>query len=153
MTPRLLVALLAVACLAAAHAQMPTWPVVVDDSSFGLAKGSVFDTATPKSYSFEGPGAGRLIAPPPATPTMIPHAIETYLPIAVDRNECMSCHVRPAGTGAKAAKGAPRATPASHFVQKDGKLVLSGAQYTCTACHAPQAGVAPLVGNSASPLR
>lgn len=142
-----------VACATAAGAQAPAKPVAIDDGAFGLAKGSVFDTATPKAFSFEGAGAGKLIAPPPATPVMIPHPIDAYLPLTLDRNACLDCHVRPTDAGKKPAKGQPRALSATHYVQKDGKQVLSGAQYNCTSCHAPQAGVAPLVGNAASPTR
>jgi hypothetical protein len=151
MTLRLLVAAFALACTTVAPAQAPARPTPVDDSAFGLAKGSVFDVATPKPFSFDVPG--KLIPPPVATPTMIPHAIDAYLPLAIDRNACLGCHDKPAEIGRKTARGAAAPAPASHYVQKDGKRVLSGAQFNCTACHAPQADVPPLVGNAASPVR
>jgi hypothetical protein len=151
MTPRLLLAALLVASAPVLHAQVPAKPV--DDGEFGLAKGSVFDTSTPKPYGFEGPGAGKVIPPPPGTPTMIPHAIDQYLPLQLDRNACLGCHDRPADIGRKVAKGAAHPAPGTHYATRDGKATLNGAMFNCTSCHAPQAGVAPLVGNAASPTR
>lgn len=148
----LLAAAFVVAFASVASAQAPAKPKAIDDSQFGLGKGSVFDTPTPKPFTFEGPGAGKVIAPPPATPVMIPHPIESYLPLTIDKNACIGCHDASPASGRKMTKGAPRPTPPSHYVQKDGKSVLSGAQFNCTSCHAPQAGVAPLVTNSASKL-
>lgn len=150
---RLLAATILVACASGTLAQSPAKPVTIDDSAFGLAKGSVFDTSAPKAFTFEGAGAGKVIAPPPGMPTMIPHPVDAYLPIAFDRNACLGCHDRPGDIGKKVAKGSARPTPASHYTTRDGKTVLNGAQYNCTSCHAPQAGVAPLVGNTASPTR
>jgi hypothetical protein len=128
-------------------------PAPIEDTAFGLAKGSVFDTATPKPFSFEGEGAGKIIPPPPGMPVMIPHAIDAYLPLTLDRNACIGCHDRPGDVGKKLAKGTARPAPANHYVLKDGKRALSGAQYNCTACHAPQAGVDALVKNASSPTK
>jgi|OpeIllAssembly_1097287.scaffolds.fasta_scaffold535476_2 cytochrome c-type protein NapB len=136
---------------AGASAQGRSGPV--EDTAFGLGKGSVFDTPTPKPFAFEGEGAGKIIPPPPGMPVMIPHPIEAYLPLTIDRNACLGCHDRPSDVGKKLAKGAARPAPSNHYVLKDGKRVLSGAQYNCTSCHAPQAGVDALVGNPSSPTR
>jgi nitrate reductase cytochrome c-type subunit len=38
--------------------------------------------------------------------------------------------------------------PESHYNPMEGKLVRSNARHFCTQCHAPQAEVAELVGNS-----
>jgi len=128
-------------------------PAPIEDTAFGLGKGSVFDTVTPKPFSFEGEGAGKIIPPPPGMPVMIPHPIDAYLPLTLDRNACTGCHDRPGDVGKKLAKGTARPAPASHYVLKDGKRALSGAQYNCTACHAPQAGVDALVKNASSPTK
>jgi cytochrome c-type protein NapB len=86
-------------------------------------------------------------------PPMISHPIDGYLPLAIDKNACLGCHDKPGAIGRKVAKGTAQPMPAGHYVQKDGKRVLSGAQYNCTSCHAPQAGVDALVKNPASPTR
>jgi cytochrome c-type protein NapB len=125
----------------------------IEDTAFGLGKGSVFDTPTPKPYTFEGEGAAKVIPPPPGMPVMIPHPIEAYLPLTIDRNACLGCHDRPSDVGKKLAKGAAAPAPANHYVLKQGKRVLSGAQYNCTSCHAPQAGVDALVKNASSPTK
>jgi cytochrome c-type protein NapB len=134
-----------------ASAQGTTAPI--DDAAFGLDKGSVFDTATPKPFAFEGEGAGKIIPPPPGMPVMIPHPIEPYLPLTIGKNACLGCHDRPTDLGKKLAKGGAKPAPVNHYVLKDGKRVLSGAQFNCTSCHAPQAAVAPLVDNASSPTR
>jgi nitrate reductase cytochrome c-type subunit len=38
-------------------------------------------------------------------------------------------------------------TPASHYTKRGAETTLAGANYVCTGCHAPQAGVRPLVDN------
>lgn len=146
MTSRLLLAVVVAACASLAAAQAPAKPAAIDDAAFGLGKGSVFDTATPKPFTLDG--SGKRIAPPPATPPMIPHAIDAYVPLTVERNACLGCHDRPADIGRKVAAGAGRPAPATHYVLRDGKRVLSGAQYLCTGCHAPQAAVEPLIGTA-----
>jgi nitrate reductase (cytochrome), electron transfer subunit len=122
----------------------------IDDSQLGLSKSSVFDTATPAPFAFEGPGAGQSVAPLAGSgmPPMISHPVDGYLPITAKANSCLGCHDRPQEIGKPLAKGQPAAAPASHYAKgADGKLLLSGASYNCIACHAPQAGVKPLVDN------
>lgn len=123
----------------------------IDDSQLGLSKSSVFDTAAPAPFAFEGPGAGQAAAPLPGSgmPPMISHPVGDYLPITARSNGCLGCHDRPQEIGKPVAKGQPAAAPASHYAKgADGKLLLSGASYNCIACHAPQAGVKPLVDNT-----
>jgi nitrate reductase cytochrome c-type subunit len=151
MKPHVLVVVAFAAMSAGALAQRTTAPI--EDTAFGLGKGSVFDTVAPKPYTFEGKGAGKLIAPPPGMPVMIPHPIDPYLPLTIEKNACLGCHDRPGDLNKKLAKGAARPAPANHYVLKEGKRVLSGAQYNCTSCHAPQAGVDALVKNAASPTK
>jgi cytochrome c-type protein NapB len=51
--------------------------------------------------------------------------------------------------GKKKVKGIATPIPESHYVKaEDGKLARSGARYNCTQCHAPQAEVSDLVGNT-----
>ena len=123
----------------------------IEDSQLGLSKSSVFDTVTPAPFAFEGPGAGQATAPLAGSgmPPMISHPVDDYLPITARSNGCLGCHDRPQEIGKPPAKGQPAAAPASHYAKgADGKLLLSGASYNCIACHAPQAGVKPLVDNT-----
>jgi cytochrome c-type protein NapB len=122
----------------------------IDDSQLGLSKSSVFDAATPAPFGFEGPGAGQSVAPLAGSgmPPMISHPVDGYLPITAKANGCLGCHDRPQESGKPVAKGQPAAAPVSHYAKgADGKLLLSGVSYNCIACHAPQAGVKPLVDN------
>lgn len=115
----------------------------IDDRDFGLAKGSVFDAATPSSYAL---GAGAPAARPLATPPVIPHAVDDPPPISASANACTDCHGRPA-TGAKVAKGEAVPAPADHRAGGAAGGVVSGAFWNCTSCHAAQAPVPALVGN------
>jgi nitrate reductase cytochrome c-type subunit len=123
----------------------------VSDTEFSLHKGNVFEPTTPATFDFDSGGAGKaLIAPLTGSgmPPMISHAIAEYLPITASANVCLTCHDRPAEWGRSVAKGQGAPAPASHYSKgPQGKAVVAGAQYNCVACHAPQAGVAPLVGN------
>lgn len=122
----------------------------IDDSQIGLSKSSVFATAAPVPFSFEGPGAGQTVAPLAGSgmPPMISHPIDGYLPITGTANACLGCHDRPQEVGKAPAKGQPVSAPASHYAKgADGRLAISGSSYNCIACHAPQSGVKPLVDN------
>ena len=139
--------LLAAATVAALSACASTG---IDDSQLGLRKSSVFEVVTPAPFGFEGQGAGQTIAPLAGSgmPPMISHAVDGYLPITTKSNGCLGCHDQPQAIGKAVAKGQPNAAPASHYTKgADGKLALAGASYNCIACHAPQAGVKPLIGN------
>jgi nitrate reductase cytochrome c-type subunit len=145
-TPRVLAAVAALAAVVAGCATL-----AIDDTQLGLRKSSVFEVVTPTPFGFEGPGAGQTIAPLAGSgmPPMISHAVENYLPITAKANGCLACHDRPQATGKTLAKGQPTAAPASHYGKGgDGKPVLSGANYNCMSCHAPQASVKPLVDNA-----
>lgn len=117
----------------------------IADTDFGLAKGSVFDVATPQPFGFDA--AAPRIAPPSGMPPMVPHAIEAYLPLTPSTNACLGCHGTPERIGQRQ-PGTASATPASHYrTAGDKGYVLDGARYNCTACHAPQANVPALVNN------
>ncbi len=124
----------------------------IEDEDMGLSKTSVFDTPTPKPFSY-----GNLSEALPVSftgaPPQIPHAIDNYLPLTASRNQCMACHDQPDMIGHKA-KGLPTPMPKSHYTdlrrspEKPGKQV-SGTRFVCTQCHVPQADVTPLVENTA----
>ena len=121
----------------------------ISDRDFGLAKGSVFETATTAPFSFDDEQAGRTVAPPPGSgqPPMISHAIDEYLPLTLAKNECRDCHDKPDAIGKPVARNKAQPAPASHYVKTTAGLALAGSQFNCTSCHAPQAGAAPLVVN------
>jgi cytochrome c-type protein NapB len=120
----------------------------LSDTDFSLHKGSVFEPMNPAGFDFETGTAGQALIPPPpesGMPPMISHPVASYLPITATSNGCLACHDK---GGQPSSKGQAAAMPASHYAKAPGgKLIVSGAQYNCTACHAPQAGVRPLVNN------
>lgn len=137
--------------LAALLAALVGCATTVSDADFSLLKGNVFEPTTPAVFDFGGGGAGKGLIEPLAgsgMPPMISHPVADYLPITATANNCLSCHDRPGDWGKAAAKGQGSAAPASHYTKSAaGKPVIAGAQYNCLACHAPQAGVTPLVDN------
>ena len=118
----------------------------VADSDIGLAKGSVFDVATPQPFAADGTGVTGAAKGAYGAPPLVPHAVDDFLPITADKNACIACHDRP---GAKKAKGEGTPMPALHYVRADGKPRLSGDYYGCSLCHAPAANVRDLVVNKA----
>ncbi len=61
-------------------------------------------------------------------PGVIPHPIESYLPITAERNSCLMCHKNAASESRKSGE-----IPLTHL--KDGKV--AGERWNCTLCHAP----------------
>ena len=80
----------------------------------------------------------------PEQPPVIPHSIEGYQ-LSVDANRCLSCHKREFTQGS----GAPMIS-VTHYMTREGQMIadVSPRRYFCTACHVPQADVAPLVDNT-----
>ena len=70
-------------------------------------------------------------------PGVIPHAVDAYLPITIDRNACLRCH-RETKPGEARVKGG---IPASHYAAP-GRL--SGERFECMVCHATGSNAAPL---------
>lgn len=136
---------------------------IISEESLGLRKTDIYSEANTTSdktqYSTEYAGSGYKIqrafqdAPP-----MIPHDTEGMLPITIDNNQCVGCHMP-----AVAQSMGATALPASHFKNfrpthnYDGKIFtksidnmnnevsiksngeqLVGARFNCTQCHAPQ---------------
>jgi len=82
-------------------------------------------------------------------PPVIPHNVDDLLPITIDENACLECHLPE-----EAADMGATSVPASHFydIRRDTQLEdLAGANYHCTQCHAPQANLTDLVENTFSP--
>ena len=126
--------------------------VVLVDDQMGLSQTSVFDDPSPPAFDYPAtdPSASQTL--PRAwdgAPPQIPHNIDDFVPISADSNSCVRCHDKPALMGKKKIKGIPTPMPASHYVKADdGKLSRAGARYVCTQCHAPQADVGDLIGNT-----
>jgi nitrate reductase (cytochrome), electron transfer subunit len=117
-------------------------PAAVDDNQFSLNKGSVFEAATPAPFEFQDGAKTTRPLDGSGMPVMISHTIDDDLPITAEKNGCIRCHT-PTG---KKVRGAP-AVPPSHVARGDTPTV-SGKRWNCTACHAPQADVKPLVDNT-----
>ena len=79
----------------------------------------------------------------PEQPPVIPHSIEGYQ-VTLNANRCMSCHQREFVEGS----GAPMIS-ITHYMDRAGQMLagVSPRRYFCTACHVPQADVAPLIDN------
>ena len=117
-------------------------PEAVDDKQFSLNKGSVFEAATPAPFEFQD--GAKTIRPLDGSgmPVMISHTIDDDLPITAEKNGCIRCHTP---TGRKVRGALP--LPPSH-VTGGGTPAVAGKRWNCTACHAPQADVKPLVDNT-----
>lgn len=102
-----------------------------------------------KSYSDKTPGVGeaRLIARAfDGQPPMVPHAIDKYVPLTVEENACLDCHITQELRGQKVPQMGQ-----SHFSKtargSDGKPAVSMDRFQCDTCHVAQADAAPLVEN------
>lgn len=147
---------------------------MISEESLGLRKVDLYseDYAKPEktSYSKEAPMSGKFInrafqdAPP-----MIPHDVEGMLPIQINNNACVGCHMPEVASSMGAT-----AIPESHFInfrpqhKYDGKEFqksidnmknetdikkmsdLAGARFNCSQCHAPQSE-GQLVENTFTP--
>jgi len=130
----------AILALAATAQQKPQ---AVDEKDFSLNKGSVFEAAAPRPFEFEDGAKTLRPAEGSGMPVMISHTIDDDLPITAEKNGCIRCHT-PTG---KKVRGAPP-VPQSHVVNAGDKPAVTGKRWNCTACHAPQADVKPLVANT-----
>lgn len=152
------VALLAASSINAANTVTPS----ISEESLGLRKTDInkeSDTVGSKTqYSTQSAGASTKITRAfQDAPPMIPHDVEGMLPITINDNQCVSCHMPEV-----AADMGATPIPTSHFTDfrphptYDGKVFkqpadtmkneisikkldsLAGARYNCTQCHAPQ---------------
>lgn len=148
----------------------------ISEESLGLRKTGIYgeqSTMPDKTqYGTSMAGSGHKIkrafqdAPP-----MIPHDTEGMLPITINNNACIGCHM----PDVAAAMGATP-VPESHFLDMrpkhnyDGKIFskaidnmknetsvkkidhLSGARFNCSQCHAPQSQGDLAVPNTFEPI-
>ncbi len=114
-------------------------------------------------------------------PPMIPHSVEGLLPITQNNNQCLSCHMPDVAKSMGATpippshftNFRPKTVLKNGELLKEGKVVgpkgdignvgdiklakakklnhLYQGRFNCTQCHAPQANVKPLVGNTFTP--
>ena len=122
----------------------------IRDDKIGLSKTSVFADPAPPTFKYRDADparAGTLPRAWPDAPPQVPHKIDLFVPLTMDRNQCINCHDQPSMIGKKV-KGAPTPMSASHYREVEGKKVRNHSQHICTLCHAPQAEVRALVGNT-----
>jgi len=154
----------------------------VSDESLSLRKTYVQNENTIKlqkvEYSKAAPGESKVIdrsfdnAPP-----LIPHSVEGLVPVTMNNNACLGCHMPEVAKSMNAT-----AIPKSHFtnfrpmevVTHDGKVVKSGkivkvgkgnivyatptthgklyaGRFNCTQCHVAQTNAKPIVENTFTP--
>jgi len=147
---------------------------LVSEESLGLRKVDLYSEEIVKpdttNYSKEYAGSGKTITRAfQDAPPMIPHDTEGMLPITIDNNQCVGCHMPEIAVGMNATP-----IPKSHFTdfrphhKFDGakfeksvdnmkneiaikqKDTLVNARFNCSQCHAPQSE-GQLVGNTFSP--
>jgi cytochrome c-type protein NapB len=114
-------------------------------------------------------------------PPMIPHSVDGLLPITKDNNQCLGCHMPEVakGVGATPIPASHFTNYRPETVLKNGELVKEGkvvglkadlgntsdikiakakkldhlyqGRFNCSQCHAPQAKIDPIVGNTFKP--
>lgn len=149
------------------------------EEEIGLRKTSLYaeDKTVAETTNYSKVAAGESTPIPRSfenAPPMIPHDVEGMLPITMDYNSCLDCHMPEMAAAINAT-----AVPASHLatfrpkvtnvmdqLRYDGNAItntsdvisvvhdeggLSGERYVCSSCHAPQSSNAELVDNTFSP--
>ena len=100
-----------------------------------------------KAYGEKLPGVGQpslisrtFVGQPP----MVPHTIDQYVPMTLEENACLDCHITDELRGQKVPK-----IGLSHFSQtlkkKDGSPAVEMTRFQCDSCHVPQVDAQPLV--------
>ena len=100
-----------------------------------------------KVYAEKIPGVGQaslisrtFVGQPP----MVPHTVEQYVPLTIEENACLECHITDELRGQKVPK-----IGESHFSKtlkkKDGKPAVEMSRFQCDTCHVPQVDAKPLV--------
>jgi len=129
----------------------PAPATIADDDLSYRNEALIDDSDVPVvDYTAEDPGDSELVDRAfENSPPIIPHTVEDLLPITVDDNQCIECHLPE-----MAADVGATAVPASHLydIRRDKQLDgLNPANFYCTLCHAPQAQTDPLVANNFEP--
>lgn len=103
-----------------------------------------------KQYASRAPNADMTALIPrtfKGQPPLIPHEVEKYLPITVEENDCLDCHISDDFKGRKM----PRMGD-SHFskteTEPDGSPKVNMTRWQCNSCHVPQVDAPPLVENT-----
>jgi cytochrome c-type protein NapB len=154
---------------------------VVDETVLGLRKGTLFkEDVAPADVKYDRPAPGtsaRFERAYVNAPPMIPHSVEGLLPITKDNNQCLGCHMPDVAKGVGATpipashftNYRPDTKMEGNKVVKEGKVLgknntsdvllakakklnhLYQGRFNCSQCHAPQADVKPIVGNTFKP--
>jgi nitrate reductase (cytochrome), electron transfer subunit len=100
-----------------------------------------------KAYREKVPGVGqpKLISRTfVGQPPMVPHTVEQYVPLTIEENACMECHLTEEIRGQKIPQ-----IGTSHLSKtaktKAGKPALEMSRFQCDSCHVPQVGAKELV--------
>lgn len=100
-----------------------------------------------KTYDEKIPGVGQpqLIARTfVGQPPLVPHAVEKYVPLTMEENACLDCHITDELRGQKVPK-----IGKSHFSttlkRRDGSPAVEMTRFQCDSCHVPQVDAKPLV--------
>lgn len=148
-------AVLTIGLVSVAYGVLQASEVVVRDDQIGLSPTSVFDDPTPEVFDYpdtEPSAAKALQRAYFGAPPQVPHRIDNLLPIRAKRNACLRCHDAPDTIGKSRPAGDPTPMPATHYVKLgDGSLKRADNRHVCVQCHAPQAQVKDLVGNTFRP--
>ena len=123
----------------------------IDDDSMGLSPVSVLEVPVPAAFEhsmLDPKVSGVLERYWEDAPPQVPHRLDKYLPVNAKANKCLECHEEPEKIGKKV-KGKPTPMSESHYLKSEaGEFTVSNKRYVCTLCHAPQADVGTLVGNT-----
>ncbi len=102
-----------------------------------------------KNYSEKMPGVGQpnLIARTFINqPPLVNHSIEKYVPITMEENACIECHITDEIRGQKVPKmGASHFTSAFTPTPKSARPQVAMDRFQCDTCHVPQVDAKPLV--------
>jgi len=100
-----------------------------------------------KAYGAKMPGVGQpqLIARTfLGQPPMVPHTVDQYVPLTMEENACLECHITDELRGQKVPK-----LGESHYSKtlkdRHGKPAVSMDRFQCDSCHVPQVDAKPLV--------
>ena len=124
----------------------------IDDTELSYRNEPLMDPSFTPSAPFDGPDPGESTLLARAfenAPPLIPHNTDDLLPITIDENACLDCHLPE-----NAEDSGATATPASHlYDMRRGKQLdgLNPANYHCTQCHSDQANIEDLVDNTFEP--
>ncbi len=127
-------------------------PIELTDDELSYRNEPLLDDSGTPAVIFDSPDPGDSQMENRAfenSPPVIPHNTDDLLPITMDENSCIECHLPEA-----AADVGATSVPASHLfdIRRDKQLdSLNPANYNCTQCHAAQANTGELVGNTFEP--